>query len=166
MSQTPPAAAPGAPASGTDAIDQLLAEEEQLQKADAGLAEEISADESAEINARKKERDAAAADAARQKAAVMGAAMGVAVIDQILKAAVSPQAAFLPPERDALVGALAPVLAKHNGEPPAWMLQYREEFDFFMVGLGVAVGVTMRVRAAKAAPPPAADDANGEAAPA
>lgn len=137
--QQPPAAAkPGA----AENLDKLLQEEQGRDQHDESLVEEIQGDEAAQIRARKEA-------AAREKAAEAGAAMAIGFVGQVL-AMIDPAAKLMPEEVDALTGTLAPVMLKNNGEPPAWLAEYREEFNFFMTGVGVGVGVYLRVSHAKA----------------
>lgn len=139
LQQTATAAKPSAAA---DNLQCMIEEEAARGSDDDALATEIGDDEAAQLNAR---RDVAA----RQKAADAGASMAIGFVDQILRM-VDPAAPFIPEEKDALHGALVPVLLQGGNEPPQWVVDNKPYIDLFMVGVGVSMGVWVRTKAARA----------------
>ena len=99
------------------------------------------------------DEEVAAASAAADLEAesyAMGARMAVGFVSQLV--AMKWPGVAVPAEGQAeIADKLAPVMAKHGGGLPDWLLPYKEEVALGLAVAGVAFGVAMQARAAKAA---------------
>lgn len=158
---TTPAAEPAVVDIGSPIDARIMEEEARLVDADAAVAEEITDQEQASIEARQRAQQTEKIEEGRRQAAIAGSSMGIEIFSQILKHSVHEQAELQGEEKEALINALAPVLLKTKTEPPAWYVENKEIVDFLVLGVGIGIGVGMRVHhAKKAEAKAAADDAN------
>lgn len=112
---------------------------------------EADADDAAVAAEAEQNADPAAA-AAREQAAQLGAAMAVGFAEKMLRMRM-PYVEIRADDRQALADSLAPVLRKHGGGMPAWLLPYAEELKFGMTLAGVGFGVWMQAQAHRDAQP-------------
>lgn len=116
------------------------------------MADEVQAQESAQqARADEAEKDQAEAQAAADAPGFeLGAQMAVGFCVQMLKMR-APYVTIDADSQARVVEKLAPVMAKHGGGLPAWLLPYQEELELGMVLVGVAFGVAAQVKAHKVA---------------
>ncbi|WP_290516893.1 hypothetical protein [Alcanivorax sp.] len=122
-----------------DALDAIGADEQEVEKRDEGLALSVTTD------ADKAEQEKQA-KANQEQAAKMGAAMAVGFAENMLQMRL-PYVTVDDQARAGLVDSLAPVMAKHGGGMPDWLLPYAEEVRFGMTLAGFGFGVWMQVQA-------------------
>lgn len=127
---------------------------------DSGASDQVLADlDALEAEARAadlppvSDEEVAAASAAADLEAesyAMGARMAVGFVSQLV--AMKWPGVTVPAEGQAeIADKLAPVMAKHGGGLPDWLLPYQEELALGMAVAGVAFGVAMQARAVRAA---------------
>jgi hypothetical protein len=113
------------------------------------MADEAGANDEAIAKAvNQKQADKAQAvltDAERQAGAQMMAMAGVNVAAALLTKRY-PYVTLPDEEKTGLANRAAPLLMKHGGEMPAWMLPYKDEFAFGLALAGTMFGVVMQIQ--------------------
>lgn len=134
--QDTPADGIAAEPAGLATLESMTTEAEQNDAAIAAAADTAHASK-AEAVLTEKERLAGAE---------MMAMVGVgAVVGMVQKR--YPYVEIGDTERTALAERAAPLLIKHGGEMPAWLLPYKEEFAFGLTLAGTMFGVVMQIQA-------------------
>lgn len=111
---------------------------DEAEQRDGALAVDITTRE-------EREQAEKAAQVAREAGAQAGAAMAVGFMETIVKMRV-PEVEVSAGDRARLVESLAPVMMKHGGGMPEWLIPYQEEIRFGMTLAGVGFGVYMQVQ--------------------
>jgi hypothetical protein len=128
----------------TDIDEQVLGDLEALRQEE--LADEQAAPASGEEAEEARAR--LAAEEAAEPHYQAGAQMAVGFMEAMLTMAV-PYVAIDPAAKEQVAAKLVPVMKKHGGGMPGWMMPYKEELELGMVLVGVGFGVLMQVRAHK-----------------
>lgn len=122
-----------------DALDALASDEQEAESQDESLALSVTS----EADKAEQEKQA---QASREQAAKMGAYMAVGFGEKMLQMRL-PYVEVDQASREGLVESLAPVLEKHGGGMPPWLVPYAEELRFGMTLAGFGFGVWMQVQA-------------------
>lgn len=132
--------------------EQILADLEALEVEQASIEQakiEKESIEQAKIEQSSIEQ-AKIEQAAQEAAYQAGAQMAVGFVEQLLRMR-APYVQIDSQAKTAVVEKLVPVLRKHGGGMPAWLLPYKEELELSMVLVGVGFGVVVQIQAHKAA---------------
>lgn len=137
---------------GLAALEAMEREEAAQHQQDAQIGQAADQDAAAAARA---QLDAAERERAAQAGAIMATEFAARLVQmRWAYVQVPPQA------KQDFAGALAPVLAKHGGGMPEWLLPYREEINLLMVGAGIGFSIYLQVQQhnAQLAPPAAEDE--------